>query len=385
MKELNHIAIVAVIICCMVSCAGNNAKKKFAPEEKTETMTVEERSKKIDDLKDKKSVDVSDLLNPRDIQISVIVPDVKGTNVSEDMGDRIAVKMLQIAAENGLSGLGVSSAFVLGAEVNQTGCEITSTAPQRMVVKYEIVYKIMNTADGSIFASCSQEITGAGASFKKADINAVSNINSNPKFQKMLSDASGKIVEWYNENLPTLKSQVEAARGDGNYALALALIRAVPQKASDAFTYASQIQSKLLEEYQAKQANENLQAMLALIASFNEDFNPEIGGYFSLIPVGSSQYKEARSEFEKYEKKCKARLTELEAKAERDSVASREMEVLKMNFEQQKELAKIEADKIVGQAEAKANAKAMNDSKLKGFWSRLGNRLIDGIDSITNN
>lgn len=383
MKGLNHIAIVAVI-CCIASCSGNNSKKKFAPEEKTETMTVEERSKKIADLKDRKTVDTSDLLNPRDIQISVIVPNVNGTNVSEDLGERIAVKMLQMAAENGLSGLGVSSAFVLGAEVNQIGCETTSTAPQRMVVKYEITYKVMNTADGSVFASCCQAITGAGASFKKADINAISNISSTPKFQKMLSVASDRIVEWYNENLATLKSQVEAARIDDNYALALALVRAVPQKSSEAFAYASQIQSKLFEEYQTKQANDNLQAMLALIASSNEDFNPEIGGYFSLIPVGSSQYKEARSEFEKYEKKCKARLTELEVKAERDSVASREMKVLKMNFEQQKELAKIEADKIVGQAEAKANARAMNDYQLKGFWSRLGNRVIDGIDSMTD-
>lgn len=373
---------VAMILC---SCGGG---EKFAPKEDSTKLSAEERKEKINDIKDAKTLEGASLLNPNDIQISVVVPDVNGGNVSENMGNRIAAKMLHMAAENGISGLGVSSAFVLGADINQIGSETTSTVPQRMVVKYEIVYKVMNTADGTVYATYTQEISGAGGSFKRADINAVSNLKSTPGFRKMLSQASQKIIEWYNANLPTLKSKVESARADGNYALAMALVRAVPQKATEAFSYATGIHNTLMQEFKTKEANNNLQAMIALIGSSNEDFNPEIAGYFSLIPVDSPQFKEAQAAYDKYQSRCNARMRELEAKAEKDAEAARNLEILKLNLDNQKDLAQIEADKVVAKAEAKANAAAMEhdmqaqrDSK-KGFWGSLGNRILNGIDAV---
>ncbi len=385
MKKIFYLASCIVTIIGLVSCGSKSDRQgvKFAPKEETESMSVEERAEKIAALKNQKLLNAQSLLNPHDIQISIIIPTVKGRNEFPEIGERLATKMLAMAAENGISGLGVSSSFVLGAEINQIGSEVTSTAPQRTIVKYDIAYKVMNAADGAVYAACNQEISGVGSTFREAEINAVSNVKNTPKFQKMLALASKRIIEWYNDNLPTLKQQVEAARGNGDYPLALSLIRAVPQQAAEAHQYASEIQPKLFEEYLTKEANANLQSLIAMIASSNEDFNPQIGGYFSLIPVDSPQFKEAKLAYEKYETKCKARLTELEAKAERDSAAAREMEILRMNLNNQKELAQIEADKIVGQAEAKANAKAMGAEK-KGFWGKLGDRVLGGIDAMSD-
>lgn len=60
-----------------------------------------------------------------------------------------------------------------------------------------------------------------------------------------------------------------------------------------------------------------------------------------------------------------------------------------MAYAQQKDLAQIEADKVVAQAEAKASAAAMQRDmedaryeKRKGFWSKIGDRIIGGIDAI---
>ena len=74
-----------------------------------------------------------------------------------------------------------------------------------------------------------------------------------------------------------------------------------------------------------------------------------------------------------YEKKCKARRDALEAKAEHDEQAARELEKLKMQYDHEEELADIEASKIRAQYESQAS------SSSKGFWGTLGDMVLTAL------
>jgi hypothetical protein len=78
------------------------------------------------------------------------------------------MKLLQIASQNGISGVG-SYNFVFGAEITETGRAATSTTPQKMTVKYEYTFKVLNTVSGDVYATSTQEVLGVGNSFVEAN------------------------------------------------------------------------------------------------------------------------------------------------------------------------------------------------------------------------
>lgn len=379
-------SIGAVII--LASCGGNQDNgKKFAPQERVSTMTDDQRQEAIAQKRAENSLQVEDVYK-HDIKINVVEPTIQGDEISPDLSRKFAVKMLEIASKNGVSGTGTSPAFFMGAEIMQTGRAATGTAPQKMTVKYDLNFKVMNGATGDVYASTTQEVMGVGNTFKEAEANAVRNIKNTSKMQKMLSTASTRIIDWYNTNLTTVKNQVDAATSNGDYALALAIVESIPQQATEAHAYATEQQPKLFEGLKHKVASDNLAAMQAKIAAKVDDFDPEIAALFQMIPYDSHEYAQAQMLFANYEKKCIARRNALEAKAERDSIAAREFRALKLKYEQEEKLVQIEADKLKCKYESKANAVAMeramrheSDSK-KGFWGSLGDRVLGGIDAI---
>ena len=301
----------------------------------------------------------------------------------------IGVKMLQIASQNGISGVGTAPGFVLGTEIMQTGRAATGTAPQKMTVQYTLTFKVMNTATGDVYATATQDVVGVGNSFAEANINAVKNIKNTSAMQQMLATASDRIIDWYNNNVDALKTQVEGAVGKGDYSLALAIVESVPEQAKAAFEWASQRQPDLYTQWTHKVASDNLSALQSAIATANDDFDPAIGGYFKLIPADAPEFAKAQELYNAYQEKVKVRRADLEARAERDAAAQREWDMEKAKMDHETELVQIEADKMKCKYESQANAVAMekamraeSDAKHKSFWGKLGDRIIGGIDFV---
>lgn len=387
MKSLVNFFSIGVVVL-LASCGGNQDNgKKFAPQERVSTMTDDQRQEAIAQKRAEAALQVEDVYK-HDIKINVVEPSIQGDEINPDLSRKIAVKMLEMASRNGVSGTGTSPAFFMGAEIMQTGRAATGTAPQKMTVKYEFTFKVMNGLTGDTYATTTQEVMGVGNTFKEAEANAVHNIKNTAQIQQMLSTASTRIIDWYNTNLTTIKNEVEAAASSGDYALALAIVESIPQQATEAHAYATEQQPKLFEGLKHKVASDNLAAMQAKIAAKVDDYDPEIAALFQMIPTDSPEYAQAQTLFANYEKKCIARRNAIEAKAERDSVAAREFRALTLKYEQEEKLVQIEADKIKCKYESKANAVAMeramrheSDSK-KGFWGSLGDRVLGGIDAI---
>ena len=386
MKRIPIIS-AAVIVALLAACSGGSGTK-FNPTERESSMTDEERQAAIDKKKAEYDIDLDVLLNSRGVKFSILEPITNG-DISPEISKQIAVKMLEIACKNGISGVGNAPGFVLGVEIVQTGRSTTGTTPQKMIVKYALTFNVANTATGDVFATASQDITGVGNSFEEANLNAVKEIKNTPQMQKMLATASDRIIEWYETNLQTLKNQVESAAKRGEYDLALALVSSVPEQAKTAFQYASSKQPELLDGMLHMKAASSLAEMQAALAASGDNFNPAIAAYLSLIPADSPEHAKAQQLFAEYDKKCAARRAALEAKAALDSLAAREFEKWKLEKAHEKELVEIEASKVRCKYESMASAKAMekamrydSDQKHKSFWGKLGDRVLGGIDFL---
>lgn len=382
MKRIYNIVGIALMAVAIMSCGGQQKQgTKFQPKERESSMSDSERKAAIAQKKaELGGLNLDTLLYSHGVKFSIVQPKVQGEDITQDIADRIVMKMLQIACQNGISGMGTNPSFVLGTEIAQTGRAATATTPQKMTVKYDLTFKVMNTVTGDVYATATQEVMGVGNSFVEANQNFTSEIKNTPAIQKMLQTASERIIDWYNKNVQTVKNEIETAAGKGDYDLALALASSVPQQATAAFQYASSKMDELTKGLMHKKAADMLGEMTAAVASSGDDFDPSIGAYFKLIPTDAPEHAKAQELYTAYTQKCKERRDVLETKAEKDEEAAREFEKFKMMQEHETELAQIEADKMKAKYQAQAAAKAAEAKSSKGFWGKMGERIIGVTD-----
>lgn len=391
MKRIYNIIGVALMAVAIMSCGGQQKSegKKFAPKERESSLTDSERKAAIAQKKAELlgGLNLDTLLYSHGVKFSIVQPKVQGEDITQDIADRISMKLLQMACQNGISGLGENPKFVFGTEIAQTGRATTGTAPQKMTVQYQLTYKVMNAVTGDVYATATQDVMGVGSSFVEANQNFVKEIKNTPEIQKMLQTASERIIDWYNKNVQTVKNEIETAAGKGDYDLALALASSVPQQATAAFQYASSKMGELTKGLMHKKAADMLGEMTAAVASASDDFDPSIGAYFKLIPTDAPEHAKAQELYSQYTQKCKERRDALEAKAERDERAAQELEKFKMMQDHEKELAEIEADKIKSKyaslASAKAaEAKAKASQKRGGLFGSIGDAISGTFDRV---
>lgn len=356
--------------------------KKFAPQERTSSLTDEERQAAIAQIRAETTVSLESLLDSRNLRISILQPMLNG-DITEDVANSLCRKMLEVAAQNGISGLGTNPSIVLGAEITQTERATTGTAPQKMITQYEMLFKVMNAFSGDVYGTARQEVTGVGNSFEEASLNAMREVKNTAEMQAFLNTASDRIVSWYDSNVDVIKNEVAKAEAQGDYAYALVVLGSVPEQAKAAYKYVTDQQPKTLSGMLHKQATDMLSQMEGMIASLGDEFDPAVGAYFSLIPMDCPEYKTAQNLYAGYEKKCNARRAALEAKAERDEQAARELEKLKMLYEHEEELADREVNKIMYQAQAKASASAVR-SRPTGLFGSIGYAITSVTDALIN-
>lgn len=386
MKRIYIIIGVVLMAIVITSCGGQQKQgTKFAPKERTSSLSDSERQAAIAQKRAELlgGLNLDTLLYSHGVKFSIVQPKIQGEDITEDIANRISMKLLQMACQNGISGLGENPSFVFGTEIAQTGRAATGTAPQKMTVQYQLTYKVMNTATGDVYATATQDVMGVGNSFVEANQNFVKEIQNTPEIQKMLQTASNRIIEWYSKNAQTVKNQINEAAGKGDYALALAIASSVPEQAGEAFKYASGKIDELTKGMLHKQAADMLGEMESAVAASGEEFNPEISAYFKLIPTDAPEHAKAQELYKTYTQKCKERRDALEAKAERDERATQEFEKFKMMQEHETELAEIEADKIKSKYSSMAAAKAAAaKAKGHGIFGAIGDAISGTFDRV---
>lgn len=388
--KIQYLLGIALLGASMISCGGGNNSQtgesaqgvKFSPKEKESKMTDEERKAAIAERKAALQVNIESMMNSTGVKMTVLPPTPNG-DITEAVSEQIGAKMLSIIAANGIGGVNNVPDFALAATMSETGRQTTGTAPQKFVVKYELNYQVMNMLDGTVYASSPESITGVGNSFEEATSNAVSEIKSTPALQSMLQTGSERIISWFNDNLPAFKNQVSAAVNENNYALALAYLNSVPSQATAAFDYAVKEQPKVLESYKKHNAATNFSALKGAIASGEQatELNQDVYNYLAMIPEGTPEYAQAQKLVDTYQTNVLKRQAESQDRQYKKEESER-IQKEKM------ELAKLDADRQIALAEAKASEQAMKmhmrekDDSKRGFWGNLGARIIGGLDYI---
>lgn len=380
--------IVFLSVLLTVSCnfSGNNKTSenktsegvKFAPKERESKFTDEERAEAIAKKRAELAsmdLDIETLVFENNIKLTVLAPAPSG-DISIDDSRAIAVKTMQIVAQNGMGGYGNSPAFCLGTVFTPVKRVATGTAPQRMLMQYNVTFVVGNMITGDIYAAYDQDIEGVGESFEDATHNAVKAIRNDRGVQEMLKVASERIMGWYNNNPQDFKATVESFVEKQDYATAYALLTTVPSQAQACFKYAQKRQAQVLEEMKMQKAEELLADLRDAIAQAEDRYTPMAAGALKLIPARSAQYKEGKKLYDQYVARVeKARRDSIkhEQKVELERLA---MEKMKLKFEQ--EAAMTQATKAFT-APGKVSSSSSSITKTSSSPSGNGSKLAQSF------
>ena len=356
-----------------VACGngGKDGKGKFHPTERTSSLSPERRDSAIGAKRQELlPVDIDSLMMSHGVNFSVLPPAVT-EEVSAAASDKLAQKMIQISAQNGIGGLCTNPVLAIVSKVNCIDRSMTGTAPQKAVVKYEVTIYCGNTLTNDIYASTTQTLTGVGANFDDATSKAFNDLKNDNKMQKMLQDASERAMKWYNAS-GNVQSFVDKAVSEKNYALASALLSSVPQQ-STSFAYATKKNQEVSDLMFQEAADALLASMEKAISEGGVDeYNPQVGACLELIPQRSNAYTKAKKEYDAYISKLNS--TAKEKSDKEHQLAMKELEIQKIK-------APFEAKAAIEQAKQAASIKKneMWSNALSSSASSIGNGMRGGI------
>lgn len=389
MKATKFLLLVLSVV--IASCSGSpkdEKKGKFAPKDRTSTdLSIEERDAAIEAKRNSLAteINIDSIISNHGLAFSVLPPAID-ENIPKAASDKLGTRMIQIASQNGIGGLCKNPVLAMVSRVDCVQRELTGTAPQKAIVKYEVTLYCGNLITNDIYASSSQTITGVGSTFEDAASRAMNELKNTSEMQKMLSTASDRALKWYN-SAGNVQKLVDKAVGNRNYALAMALLSSVPQQASGTYAYAAKRNKEVSDMFFEEKAAELLGDLEGAIAA-GEDFDPGLGAYLKVIPVRSKSYARAKQVYDNYLKHVAAVKKEERDKAHQLAMEELAVEKIRASYEAQATIEQIKADARVGVAKAKAEGrKNANTGGFLGMgklWDGtfgLANRLLDNLEN----
>ena len=346
-NKLFSYGLLAAFAISFLGCSSK--KKNFSPNEPGRADVAQT------------SVLTDSLEGENTIKLTIMVQK-PNSNFPQNAAQALESRMLTIASKNGIVGYGGDPAFVFAALITPTGKDVTTTAPVKKVMKFTLNLYVANIITGDVYGSLSMDLMGIGNSFELAAINAMNTVDDNSNIQKMLHEASNKVVSWYQNHSLEFISKVNDYITKEEYDKAYALLASVPSEASECFQYAQENKSKVHEKFLQKVSSDNYRKMLSEIASSQNQYNPVIGGYFQMIPQNSPEYSKAKQMYEEYISKT-AKQAELEKDRE---------------FYLEKEKLEVQRLEIQAQMAATEAMQAENESKTTiDTGNNVVNMIID--------
>lgn len=346
-----HIIMFAALLM-LAACSRNDNQKKFTPKDRTtSSLSIEDREKAIEAKRSSLlPVDIDSMIASHGVNFSVYPP-VVTDDITESAAERLASKMIQIAAQNGITGLCTNPVLAMATKVECIDRNMTGTAPQKAIVKYEVTMYCTNMLTGDIYATESQTLIGVGENFENAALNACNELKNDNKMQNMLQRASDRALLWYDAT-GNVKTFVDRAICENKFALASSLLSSVPQQ-SKTFNYAVGKNEEVTMLMFQEAANELYACMQNAIAEGgDEEYNPQVGACMKLISSRSKIYEQAKKTYDSYIAKLDAAAKDRRKKEH--ELALQEMEIRKIKapfeakaaMEEMKMLASLKKDEM---------------------------------------
>ncbi len=148
-------------------------------------------------------------------------------------------KLNQITMKNGIGGTSISSRFIITANISVLTKDITASAPPMHAYTLALNLYIGDGVDGTLFATTSLTLKGAGQTETKAYISALKRINANnPELKSFVEKGKKKIIEYYNTKCDFILKQAETLASANKYNAAIATLISVPEVCKDCYNKA---------------------------------------------------------------------------------------------------------------------------------------------------
>lgn len=235
------------------------------------------------------------------VKLTVLVPEQAG--VSEPQYQQIQSKLIQMATTNGIGGLGGNPRFVLAPMVTLLQKDVTSTAPAKHMLKYDVTFYIADIVSGTVFSSYNTQFTGVGESDQLAFMAAFNSINpKDNKIQQFIKEGQDKILAYYKANGGKFIQEAEMLAAQHKYEQALAILASIPAEVDPHYETAVKKSVPIFNKYLEENGETTLAMMKAALGSQTEGFNEEAMNYYKMIPAGSKAKKEADKAYDEYKK-----------------------------------------------------------------------------------
>lgn len=293
--------VLSALSLALIACGGNNNQQKVAYNPGASTasqMSDAEREAKIAAKRNEYKAQNDVMSNIADfassIKLTVMVP--ADDDISVTMQRQIESKLIQMVTLNGIGGLGGDPRYVLAPLTELQKKEVTSTAPVRHLVKYNITFYVADIVTGIVFSSENTEVTGVGDSDDMAVIAAFNELDpKDAKFQKMLNDAKEKIITYYQEHGGDFIKQAQMLSAQQEYGQAMSVLGSIPVEAEEFYPTAVEMMAEITPKYMAKECGLALSQMKAALGRPTDEngYNLEAMQYYALIPNDSECKTEA--------------------------------------------------------------------------------------------
>lgn len=308
--KTTKILLLSALTIALMACGNKKPQQNIAfnPGASPEQKVDEEREAKIAAKKAAFNTAQDPMENltafEGKIKLTVMVPD---ENLSVEAAKQLESKLIQMVTANGIGGLGGNPRYVLAPEVNLLKKEVTSTAPVRYLITYDITFYVADIILGTVFASSNIQATGVGDSETLAFLAAFNDLKpTDAKFQQMLSDAQDKIVKYYQEHGAELVNEAKTLSAKGDYAEAMALLGSIPAEVGDVYENAIQLMDELLPKYLENECGLILSQFQAALGNQKNGVNKEAMAYYAMIPANSSCKAEADVAYKEYKAQLSA-------------------------------------------------------------------------------
>ena len=303
--------ILSVLALALVACGGNKKPQQnvaFNPGASPEQKVDPDREAKLAAKKAAYNAAQNPVENlmafEGKVKLTVMVPD---ENLTPDAAKQLESKLIQMVTANGIGGLGGNPRYVIAPDVNIIKREVTSTAPVRHLITYDITFYVADIILGTVFASTNIQAMGVGDSETLAFIAAFNDLKPmDAKFQQMLADAQTKIVEYYKQHGTEFVSEAKMLAAKGEIAEAMALLGSIPVEVGDAYNDAIKLMDELLPKYLDKECGLALSQFKAALGAQQTGVNKEAMAYYAMIPANSSCKKDADAAYNAYKSQLAA-------------------------------------------------------------------------------
>lgn len=368
-----QVLIIMTAVLCLLSCGNhqnssqsNNGSSvvKFAPKERTSSLTDAERQAAIAQKQQETEVNIETLISPHSLRLTVLPPAITD-DITDAVCEQIIMQLLRITSANGISGVNGSSPMAFALAMNPVERKVTGTVPQKMLISYDATYYILNMQTWDVYASYATQVTGVGDSFELATSSAVRELKNSSEIQQMIAQAEVNVVTWFENNIHTLQNRVTQACSNQNYAAALAVLNAVPEQAINCHKWASEQVTIVIDQLKKQVAHIELAALKDAIAMAMSEYNPAVGAHLAMLPLGTPEAEEGTRLYAQYMQQIdKERLRKIDLE-ERKRLEALELQKLQMQYEHEATMKEMEAQA----AETKNAGNNSKGSSIKSFFS----------------